>query len=175
MRKKAYKQITILVDNHISDIHEYFNLYIHLFENKAKETKNSSYGGYELKTLVNEFNNEINQKCSNLMREIETIFANSGRKLSHKQYVDLIEKCVKPFNTIESNFATTFKKEFNFNETLKISLLNSNERISKKINDSINTLNILSNTKIDKALIWTAIGTILAGISLILSIVTIIE
>lgn len=175
MRDKVYKQLSSLVNESIFDIYEYFSVYIHLFEKRAEETKANSYGGYELTKFAGEFNKELNQKCSELLKEIETLFVGSGRKLSRKQYMDLIDKCTKPFDSIVDNYSKAFEKEFGLNETLKTSLTISKSRMFGKIGGFINALNIISNTKIDKALVWTAVGTVFAGFSLILSIIAILN
>lgn len=86
MRDKVYKQLSSLVNESIFDIYERFSIYIHLFEKRAEETKANSYGGYELTKFAGEFNKELNQKCSELLKEIETLFVGSGRKISRKQY-----------------------------------------------------------------------------------------
>ena len=175
MRNKIYKQISSLVNESILDIYEHFSVYIYSFENLAKETKSNSYGGYELTKFVGDFNKELNQKCSDLLKEIETLFVGSGRKLSRKQYMDLIEKCTKPFDSIIDNYSAAFKKEFGLNETAETSLRVSKGRIYGKISGFINAVNIISNTKIDKALVWTAIGTLFAGVSLLLSVISILQ
>lgn len=174
MRDKTYKQLFSLANESIVDIYEHFSVYIHLFEKKAEETKANSYGGYELTKFAGDFNKELNQKCSELLKEIEKLFVGSGRKLSRKQYMDLIEKCTKPFDSIVDNYSEVFEKEFGLNETIKTSLKISKSRMFMKISGFINALNIISNTKIDKALVWTAVGTVFAGISLILSVIAII-
>lgn len=89
--------------------------------------------------------------------------------------MDLIDKCTKPFDSIVDNYSKAFEKEFGLNETLKTSLTISKSRMFGKIGGFINALNIISNTKIDKALVWTAVGTVFAGFSLILSIIAILN
>lgn len=175
MKDNVYKQLSSLINESISNIKEYFSIYILLFERRAEETKANSYGGYELTKFVGEFNNELNQKCSELFKEIENLFVGSGRKLSREQYIDLTDKCTKSFDSIIDNYSKAFDKVFGLNETLRLSLTTSKSRIFRKIGKFINALNIISNTKIDKALWWTAIGTVFAGISLILSIIAILK
>ncbi len=174
MNDKVYKQLLQLIDANILNINDYFFVYTLLFKRKAKETKAGSYGGYEVINFVGEFNNELNNKCADLLKETEKLFINSGRKLSKKQYTELIGKCTKPFDSIIENYSKAVKEEFELNGTLEVSLTLSKERISSRIRGHINALKSISNTKIDKALLWTAVGTIFGGISLILSVIAII-
>ena len=67
-----------------------------------------------------------------------------------------------------------FQNEFELNKTLETKLEVAKGNISNKISNHINALKIFINSKLDKALWWTAIGTIFAGVSLILSVIAII-
>lgn len=175
MREKTYEQISFLITKDIAEIYRYFSIYIYLFSKKAPEIKAGSYGGYDLVKLVEDFNTELNLKSSKLLKNVENWFLISGRKLSKHQYERTIDMCTKPFISIIDDYSKAFKKEFDLNKTLEVSFVTSKNTISSKIQSYLNTLSIISNSKLDKALMWTALGTVFAGISLILSVIAIVS
>jgi hypothetical protein len=145
-----------------------------LFERKAQRLKAGSYGGYEVNNLVGEFNKAVNDKSSELLDKITNMFKESGRNLSDEQYNTLISNCSKTFATIIDNYYKVFQKEFEFNRTIETSLNCLKGNTMHKISCHIKALKILTRTKLDKALLWTKISTIFAGISLLLSIIAIV-
>lgn len=173
MNDKYFRDFWGLVDNKTTDIHKHFSMY-NALSKVAFQTKKASYSDYDLQKMVGGFSREVNSQCSKLLETISDIFTKSGRKLSAKQYNILIDMCTKTFTTIIDNYKTAFQEEFNISDTLEIQFRLCEEDVSNKINKHIKALKILINTKIDKALWWTAIGTVFAGVSLILSVVAII-
>lgn len=163
-----------MVDDEISNIYDFFSLYTILFERKAKETKAGSYGGYEISKMVGEFNKAINDKSTELLEKVSKLFQESGRTLSEKQYDILLNKCHTPFERSIDDYKKVFRKEFESNDSIEISLDMFKSNVKAKINKRIRGLKVFINTKLDKALWWTAIGTVFAGVSLILSVVAII-
>lgn len=174
MRDKHYKTLINVVNDYLDDATVYFSFYNAKFKQTAKETKSRAYGGYEVVRLTKDFEKDVSCKCTELLEKIEILFNNSGRKLAAEQYNDLINKCTKKFNAIIDNYWSVFQEEFESIETCENSFKILKENITCKINNYIRAFKCLSNTKIDKALLWTAIGTVFAGISLILSVIAII-
>ncbi|MBE6806268.1 MAG: hypothetical protein E7526_07170 [Ruminococcaceae bacterium] len=174
MNKKAYKKLSVLINEKIEDTYKYFEEYKHLFKNNAQEVKAGSYGGRDVLEFVEDFNKEVNKKCNELLKEIDSLFINSGRKLSNNQYADLIDKCTTLFASTIDGYYKVFEEEFDLNETIETSSNLFRGNTALKISRHINALNIMSNTKLDKALLWTAIGTVFAGLSLVLSVIAII-
>ena len=174
MKNKIFKQLLDLVNEEISGIYDYFALHNLLFERKANQIKSDSYGGHEINKIMDEFNQIINTKSSELLEKISQMFKDSGRKLSKKQYKELIKNCTAPFISCIDNYKQVFQNEFELNKTLETKLEVAKGNISNKISNHINALKIFINSKLDKALWWTAIGTIFAGVSLILSVIAII-
>ena len=91
-----------------------------------------------------------------------------------KQYADLIDKCTTLFVSTIDGYYKVFQEEFDLNRTIETSRNVFRSNIALRISNHINALNIMTNTKLDKALLWTAIGTVFAGLSLVLSVIAII-
>jgi hypothetical protein len=174
MNKKLYEQISLLINEKIEDTYKYFEVYKYTFNKKVKKLKASPYSGHDVLELVENFNDELNLKCKTLLKEIDDLFINSGRKLSNSQYADLIKRCTSLFVSTIDGYYKAFQEEFEFKGTIKTSANVFRKNMASKISGHINALNIISTTKIDKALMWTAVGTVFAGISLLLSIIAII-
>ena len=174
MNKKIYKQISVLIDEKIDDTYGNFEVFKLMFKRKAQELKTRSYSGRDVLEFVGDFNKEVNDKCNELLKEIDSRFINSGRKLSKSQYADLIGKSTTLFTSVIDGYYKSFQEEFDLNRTIETSKNAFRGNIVLKISRHINALNIMSNTKLDKALLWTAIGTVFAGISLVLSVIAII-
>ena len=145
-----------------------------MFERKAKEIKTRSYGGYEITQMVGEFNQALNIKSSELLEKISKVFKELGRKLSAEQYDTLTEKCTNAFATIIDSYKVAFQKKFELNASLEITLNVSKGRISNKFKEYINSMKIITNTKIDKTLLCAEISTALAGLSLVVSIIAVV-
>ena len=109
--------------------------------------------------------------CTELLERIDKLFVDSGRRLSSKQYDDLINRCIKKFAGIIDNYCNVFQKEFEFTETIKISFRLIKENIDFKIRNYIEAVKLINNYKINKDRQWTAWGVI---ISTILSIIAIV-
>lgn len=174
MNDKLFNQFLNLINIDISDIYGYFSIHNALFERKAQRLKAGSYGGYEVNNLVGEFNKAVNDKSSELLDKITNMFKESGRNLSDEQYDTLINNCSKTFSTIIDNYCKVFQKEFEFNRTIETSLNCLKGNTMHKISCHIKALKILARTSLDKALLWTKISTIFAGISLLLSVIAIV-
>ena len=174
MNKKIYKQLSVLINERIEDIYKHFEAYKLLFKRNAQRVKSGSYSGHDVLELVEDFNKEVNRKCNELLKEIDSLFINSGRKLSNNQYADLIEKCTTLFVSTVDGYYKVFQEEFDLNRTIETSRNVFRSNIALRISSHINALNIMTNTKFDKALLWTAIGTVFAGFSLVLSVIAII-
>ena len=93
MCNQAYRKLEKVVDSYILDVHEHFRTSNLTFKKQAQETKSRPYGGYEVSHYADQFNYELSCKRTELLKRIETLFAKTGRKLSSKQYNNLIEKC----------------------------------------------------------------------------------
>lgn len=174
MKDKTFNQIFNLINIDISDTYGYFSIHNALFERKAQRLKSGSYRGYDVTNLVGEFNKAVNDKSSELLDKITNMFKESGRNLSDEQYDTLINNCSKTFSTIIDNYCKVFQKEFEFNRTIETSLNCLKGNTTHKISCRIKALKILTITKLDKALLWTKISTIFAGVSLLLSIIAIV-
>lgn len=174
MNKKAYKQLSVLINERIEDIYKHFEVYKLLFKRRAQRVKSGSYEGRDVLELVEGFNKEVNKKCNELLKEIDSLFINSGRKLSNKQYADLIAKCTTLFVSTIDTYYKAFQEEFDLNRTIEASRNMFRSNVALRISSHINALNITTNTKLDEALLWTAIGTVFAGLSLVLSVIAII-
>ena len=175
MRDKHYKTLISVANDHLDSANIFFLSYTAQFKKTAKEMKSRAHGGYEIDHLTKEFEKEVVYKCTELLEKIEVLFNNSGRNLSSKQYNDLINMCTKKFSAIINNYCSAFREEFENIETCESSFKTLNENITCKINNYIRAFKSLSNTKIDKALLWTAIGTVFAAISLIISVISIFK
>lgn len=174
MNKKIYKQLSVLINERIEDTYKHFEAYKHLFKKNVQEVKAGSYGGHDVLEFAEDFNKEVNRKCNVLLKEIDSLFINSGRKLSNKQYADLIDKCTTLFVSTIDGYYKVFQEEFDLNRTIETSRNVFRSNIALRISNHIDALNIMTNTKLDKALLWTAIGTVFAGLSLVLSVIAII-
>ena len=175
MRDKHYKTLISVVNDYLDGTITYFSSYNAQFKKTAKEIKSRAHGGYEVAHLTKEFEKEVGYKCTELLEKIEALFNKSRRNLSSKQYNGLINMCTKKFNAIVNSYCSAFCEEFENIETVESSFKILNENITCKINNYIRAFKCLSNTKIDKALLWTAIGTVFAAISLILSVISVFK
>ena len=174
MRKKVYKELTYLIDIKLEEISDYFANYNILLEKQAKEIKALSHGGYEIKKMASDFSNEINIKTKELLEEIENRIISSSRKFKPKQISDVEKKCTNKILFIIDDFNTKLQEMFGLIESIEVLLYNLKQRTQYKIAKGIKAVNAMTNAKIDKALLWTAIGTVFAGISLILSVIGIL-
>lgn len=174
MKKKVFEQLLNIVNIEILEIHDFFAIHNKLFERKSKQLKSGSYGGYDMLKMASEFNQAITNKSSELLEKITNMFEESGRNLSDEQYDTLISNCSNTFSTIIDNYHKVFQKEFELNRTIETSLNCLKGNTMHKISCHIKALKILTRTKLDKALLWTKISTIFAGISLLLSIIAIV-
>lgn len=157
------------MDGYIRSVYDFFSLHTAIFKSQALEIKSHSYGGREILNLVAVFNRKTNQQCDELIDKIKNLFAESGRTLSEKQYIDLKEKCTKPFVNGIDAFKKALQEEFEWTSTMETSLSVLKGNVISSINHRIDTFKLISSIRLDKALRWTALGTIFAGISLLLS------
>lgn len=170
MRDKHYKTLISVVKDYLDDTIIYFISYNAQFKKTAKEIKSRAHGGYEIAHLTKEFEKEVNYKCIELLEKIETLFINSGRKLSPKQYNDLINICTKKFNAIVNSYCSAFREEFENIETVESSFKTLNENITCKINNYIRAFKLMSDAKINKDRLWTVWGIIVSAILSIIAI-----
>lgn len=171
MRGKVYKELMFLIDIKLEEISEYFSNYNIVFEKQANELKATSYGGYEIRRMVSDFSNEINIKTKELLVEIENRIISSSRKFSSEQMNDVEQKCTNKISFIINNFNTKLQEVFGLVESVEVTLCNLKQGTEYKITKGIRAVNAMTNAKIDKALCWTAIGTVFAAVSLVLSVV----
>ena len=174
MKKKVYIPLSKVVDDYIQKMYDCFSRHIATFRKQAQEMKSHSYGGREVLNLVAVFNQETNQQCDKLIDKVKNLFAESGRSLSKKQYDDLKSKCTKPFVNGIDAFKKALQEEFEWTSTMETSLSVLKGNVISSINHRIDTFKLISSVRLDKALRWTALGTIFAGISLLLSAVAIL-
>lgn len=174
MKEKIYTSLSKVVDGYIRGVYDFFSYQTAVFKKQALEMKSSSYGGRDVLNLVANFNQRTSQKRDELLDKVKSLFAESGRKLSKKQYSDLKEKCTKPFVNGINTFKKALVEEFEWTSTEETSLSVLEQNVISSINYRIDTFKLMSSIHLDKALWWTALGTIFAGASLVLSIIALI-
>ena len=171
MRKTIYNDLFEVLRLQLSETERYFYVYGMQFRKKAQAKKATAFAGHEIKQFADEFCVEINSKCSELLCSAEKLFLASGRKLSKSQYKHLIAEYTHSFGILIDAFSKTFFEEFETLETIALLFSNLKGNITPKITSHFRAIEILSNSKIDKVLRWTAVSTVLAALSLILSVI----
>lgn len=173
MEKMVFDNLLKIISIKISEIENSFILHNISFQRKAKELKAGSYGGHDKVRCLKEFGKFVDQQLSILFQETSRVFVSSGRKLSEQQYGYLKEYYTGVFDSYIQNFRNLFSIEFQVEESLRIMFDSLKFHTTQKIENYISAMEYLRENRIDKALIWTAVGTVFAGISLILSVIAI--
>lgn len=179
MRSTIYDKLFGVLKLRLTETERYFYVYGMKFQKRAQAKKAGSYSGCEVEQFVNEFCNEIDNKCSELLKTTERLFLSSGRKLSKSQYEHLIAEYIHSFDTVIDSFSGIFVQEFETIESCMIVFSTLKGNVVSKIKVHIQAMEALSNSRIDKSLCWTATSTAIAAVSLLVStfalIVTIID
>ena len=162
------------MDGYIRGVYDFFGRQTAVFKKKALEIKSNSYGGREVLDLVAVFVQNTKQERDQFLENVKNLFKETGRTLSEKQYNDLKSKCTKPFICGIDTFSKTLKEEFEWTSSPETSLFILKESTISIINGHIDTFKLMSSIRLDKALRWSTLQTIIAGISLLLSVVAII-
>ena len=171
MLNKPYRKLEKVVDSYIFDVREYFLHINQNFKKQAEETKSRSHGGYEVVRYAEQFGCEISYKRIELLEKIEFLFTKVGRKLSSEQHKNLIEKCTKLFDGVITDYQELIEEEFGHIESIKLRLQSLRSNNAVQIKSYIEALEILSSTKVDTALFWTAVGVIVSAALSLASII----
>ena len=174
MKEKIYTALSKVVDGYIHGVYDFFSWQTAVFKKQALEVKSRSYGGREVLDLVAVFVQKTKQERDQLLENVKNLFIETGRTLSEKQYNDLKSKCTKPFICGIDAFSKTLRDEFEWTSSPETSLFILKESTISIINGHIDTFKLMTSIHLDKALQWTALGTIFAGVSLLLSVVAIL-
>ena len=81
MRDKVFQQLLTIVEIKIEEIREYFTLYYISTEKRFNEIKSRSYGRYEIKQCVGEFEENVNLKSTELLNQVNHVIVDSNRYL----------------------------------------------------------------------------------------------
>ena len=171
VKKKAFDELIYIVDIRLDEISRYFTGYNILFETKAKEMKQRSYGGFEVHKLLAEFSRELDKKTTILLKEIENIIISSSRRISNMQIGKLTDKCIQKINVIIEQYYQRNNQVFGSNETIELLLIKLKRNTEEKIRKDIRKVKAIINIKEDKTLKWTIIGVIVALIPIVASII----
>ena len=113
MRDKMFQQLLTIVEIKIEEIREYFTSYCITSEKRFDEMKTQSYGGYEIKQCVREFEESVSLKSTELLTEVNHVIVDSNRHFSQKQISILIERCSYLFAQLHLTFLQKKKREKN--------------------------------------------------------------
>lgn len=172
MKESNFEKIFDILDIKKMEIAQYFYAYGMRFIQNAKQMKVQGHSGRDLVRKVDEFDVELNDKLSGLLNDTEQIILKLGRKLSSKQYDKMASTYEKTWKDIVEGFKDKVSQEFEVTESLGNMFNMMVQRYSQKIIKHFAAMKVMADTKIDKIYCWTVVSTVMAGLSLLVSMIT---
>lgn len=174
MTNKCFSAFDKQVDVLLNRLLRKYTVYNLQFERNVAEHKANSvsWGGYQEKQYIEDFNKSIRRDVDELISNIEILMAETNRKLNSKQLNIMEEKLAGKIRSIVADYKKSYTNAMGgINRTNETLLELTPGNVINEVHCSFSFFHFKSKFTRDKALLWSIIGNIISAISVLVSII----